>query len=322
MFASARKGFKEGFFADEKFFKANHIGDKLVSDAKGYIGDIQKAFEADGFPTDPNWLQSRGFLYDPRAASLNRLAYAYSDETVLKTNRAGQQYLEPLGAGGRLFFQFKRFSIGSSQMLSKTTKDIVKYRRLDQAMAVTMGMGTAFLHYASLELMNTMSMSDRERAEHLEKSFDPTTAAVGTIKRNNMLAFPSTAYDTLDILSPVSLPYAGLGRTTGDMAATEMLGPRADTGFGMAQEAGGKFMSNVPSSRVAFAAASAVTNLGKYGYSKANPYAFSQFHEDRILREFARSFGRATVNNDPVSQSLYKLGWKSLFDVDISPKPQ
>ena len=322
MFASARKGFKEGFFSNDKFFKSNHIGDKLVSDAKGYIGDIQKAFEADGFPTDPNWLQSRGFLYDPRAASLNRLAYAYSDETVLKTNRAGQQYLEPLGAGGRLFFQFKRFSIGSSQMLSKTTKDIVQYRRLDQSMAVTMGMGTAFLHYASLELLNTMGMGDKERAAHLEKSFDPTTAAVGTIKRNNVLAFPSTAYDTLDILTPFNQPYAGLGRTTGDMAAAEMLGPKADSGYGMAQDFGGKVMSNIPSSRVAFAAGSALTNLGKYGYSKANPYAFSQFHEDRILREFARSFGRATVNNDPVSQSLYKLGWKSLFNVDTSPKQQ
>lgn len=318
MFASARTGFTKGILADEKFLKSNHIGENIVNDAKGIIADIQKAYEADGFPKDPNWLQKKGFLFDARASSLSRIAYAYSDETLQKQNRAGQAYLRPLGPLGRLFMQFKRFAVGSSQYASKVTKDIVKYRRLDQAGALAISFGTAYIHYASLTMMDTIQMTDRERREYLKENFSPSMQAWGMLKRNQMLAFHGMGYDTLGIFA--DLPGAGIGRTTGDQFKEGLTDAKASSGYGMAQSVGGNFMSNVPAARVVFGAGSSLVNLGKYGYGKVNPYAFNRAQEDRLLTEFARNFGRAAVNNDPISQGFYKMAWNQLYGVDLTKK--
>lgn len=320
MLASVRSGFKDGIFADDAFFKANHIGENLVSDAKGILADIQKKHEADGYPTDPDWLRKSGFLYDPRASSLSRIAYAYNDETLQKSNLAGQQYLRPLTWYGRMFMQFKRFATGSSQYASKVTKDIVKYKRLDQAGALVMSFGTAYMHYLSLTMMDTMKMDDKQRREYLEENLSPAMSTWGMLKRNQFLAFHGMAYDTLDMVSPVSLPGAGIGRTTGDQTARDLMGAKPESGYGIAQEIGGKVMSNIPASRVAFSGMAALANLGKYGHSKVDPYAYSRAQEDNLLTEFARNFGRATVNNDPISQGFYRMAWKNMFDIDLDSK--
>lgn len=318
MFASARTGFSKGILADEKFLKSNHIGQNLLDDAKGIIADIQKAYEADGYPKDPDWMQKKGFLFDARASSLSRIAYAYSDETLQKQNRAGQAYLKPLGPWGRLFMQFKRFAVGSSQYASKMAKDITKYRRLDQAGALAVSFGTAYIHYASLTMMDTMQMTDRERREYLEENFSPNMQAWGMLKRNQYLAFHGMGYDTLGIFA--DLPGAGIGRTTTDQFAEGLTDAKPDSGYGMAQSAGGNLMSNVPAARVVWGAGSALTNLGKYGYGKVNPHAFNRAQEDRLLTEFARNFGRAGINSDPISQGFYKLAWDNLYGVDLTKR--
>lgn len=290
----------KSYLFSDAFLKTNQISREVSDRASSFLKETMAGKKT----SEVDWDK---VAIDPRASDVRMILNAFNDQNIMKTANLGQTSYTPLGWAGRQLMQFKKFSTVSTQYMVKAGHSVGN--RDTQTMLWVLGGALSSAGYMLTSVMtSTLGMTPEEREMYLKDNLSGDKFLAGVLKRHPLLAGSSMMMDMANVVSPVDIPYAGIGKTT----AEDMLKPTKDnkqwTGYSPEQHLDrvmreGRQM--IPSTRH-------LTNVAKIGAnSTALAYdslldnsALNRAEEQRIIQSTNKAM-RQLVPNVPTLRPTY-----------------
>ncbi|MGL5583285.1 MAG: hypothetical protein ACRDCE_20355 [Cetobacterium sp.] len=289
---------KSYLFSDD-FLKTNQISRDVAERAQAFIKEHMS-----GKPSDTDWSKAS---IDPRASDVRMMLNAFNDQNIMKTTNLGQTAYKPLGWAGRQLMQFKKFSTVSTQYMVKAGHSIGNGDT--QTMLWVLGGAISSAGYMLTSTMtNTLGMSPEERKMYLKDNLSDDKFLAGVLKRHPLLAGPSMMMDMANVVSPVDIPYAGIGKTTAEDMMKPNAKPQKWAGYRPEQHLDRAFRE----ARQMVPAMRHVTNVGKVGVNSAamaydslvDNSALNRMEEQRIIQSTNKAM-RQLIPNVPTLRPAY-----------------
>ena len=186
--ATGALGGKVSAFTKDNFLKSASISKEQMNG----INELFREYVATDVGGKLTIRDKQGFVNDPRAMDLWRLADKVADETMLRPHKVSNQDSKAFGAGIKMVMQFKNFVIKSlnGKFIRSYYEATKNNRAIDMALTSILSMGLASSYYVAQAHLKAQGMQEHQQKDYLKRALDPKMIAYAAITRSSHLGAP------------------------------------------------------------------------------------------------------------------------------------